>query len=118
MGCCDGQYTENDREYWVAKNPDASLYRLYSNMQNHGSNQRASTKYLQNGAYMRLKNITLAYTFPKALISKVSLSALKVFVSAENLATISSLPKGYDPERLSWGYPFYRTLSFGLNVTL
>ena len=118
MGSCDGQYTENDREYWVAKNPDASLYRLYSNMQNHGSNQRASTKYLQNGAYMRLKNITLAYTFPKALISKVSLSALKVFVSAENLATISSLPKGNDPERLSWGYPFYRTLSFGLNVTL
>ena len=118
MGSCDGQYTENDREYWVAKNPDASLYRLYSNMQNHGSNQRASTKYLQNGTYMRLKNITLAYTFPKALISKVSLSALKVFVSAENLATISSLPKGYDPERLSWGYPFYRTLSFGLNVTL
>lgn len=118
MGSCDGQYTENDREYWVAKNPDASLYRLYSNMQNHGSNQRASTKYLQNGAYMRLKNITLAYTFPKALISKVSLNALKVFVSAENLATISSLPKGYDPERLSWGYPFYRTLSFGLNVTL
>lgn len=118
MGSCDGQYTENDREYWVAKNPDASLYRLYSNMQNHGSNYRASTKYLQNGAYMRLKNITLAYTFPKALISKVSLSALKVFVSAENLATISSLPKGYDPERLSWGYPFYRTLSFGLNVTL
>lgn len=118
MGSCDGQYTENDREYWVAKNPDASLYRLYSNMQNHDSNQRASTKYLQNGAYMRLKNITLAYTFPKALISKVSLSALKVFVSAENLATISSLPKGYDPERLSWGYPFYRTLSFGLNVTL
>lgn len=118
MGSCDGQYTENDREYWVAKNPDASLYRLYSNMQNHGSNQRASTKYLQNGAYMRLKNITLAYTFPKALISKVSLSALKVFVSAEKLATISSLPKGYDPERLSWGYPFYRTLSFGLNVTL
>lgn len=118
MGSCDGQYTENDREYWVAKNPNASLYRLYGNMQNHGSNQRASTKYLQNGAYMRLKNITLAYTFPKALISKVSLSALKVFVSAENLATISSLPKGYDPERLSWGYPFYRTLSFGLNVTL
>lgn len=118
MGSCDGQYTENDREYWVAKSPNASLYRLYGNMQNHGSNQRASTKYLQNGAYMRLKNITLAYTFPKALISKVSLSALKVFVSAENLATISSLPKGYDPERLSWGYPFYRTLSFGLNVTL
>ena len=75
MGSCDGQYTENDREYWVAKNPDASLYRLYSNMQNHGSNQRASTKYLQNGAYMRLKNITLAYTF-SALRLTLLISAL------------------------------------------
>lgn len=45
----------DDREYWVAKNPNASLHRLYGNMQNYGSNQRTSTKYLQNGAYMRLK---------------------------------------------------------------
>ena len=118
MGSCNGQYTENDREYWVAKKPNASLYRIYDNMQNAGSNQRVSTKYLQNGAYMRLKNVTLAYTFPRTLVSKISLSGLKLFVSAENLATISSLPDGYDPERLSWGYPFYRTVSFGFNVTL
>lgn len=94
------------------------MYRIYDNMQNAGSNQRVSTKYLQNGAYMRLKNVTLAYTFPRTLVSKISLSGLKLFVSAENLATISSLPDGYDPERLSWGYPFYRTVSFGFNVTL
>lgn len=48
----------------------------------------------------------------------IHLNALKAFVSCENLHTFSSLPKGYDPERLSWGYPFYRTVSFGINVTL
>ena len=118
MGDQDGQYTTNDPEYWVAKNPDAELFRIYGQMQNAGSNTRTSTKYKQNGAYMRIKNVTLSYTFPKEMVSKWYLSSLKLFVSAENLATFTSLPKGYDPERLNWGYPFYRTLSFGLNVTL
>ena len=117
-GSQNGQYTENDYEYWVAKNPDAELFRIYGQMQNAGSNMRTSTKNLQNGAYMRIKNVTLSYTFPKEIVNKWYLSSLKLFVSAENLATFTSLPKGYDPERLSWGYPFYRTLSFGLNVTL
>lgn len=118
MGDQDGLYTEYDPEYWVAKNPDAKLFRLYGQMSNSGSNTRTSTKYLQNGAYLRIKNITLAYTFPKRLTNKFYLSSLKLFVSAENLATFTSLPKGYDPEQLSWAYPFYRTISFGLNVTL
>lgn len=118
VGDCNGLYTENDPEYWVAKNPDASLFRLYGMLSNSGSNTRVSTKYLQNAAYMRIKNVTLSYNFPKSILSKVYLSNLKLFVSAENLATFTSLPKGYDPERLSWGYPFYRTISFGLNVTL
>ena len=87
-------------------------------LNNSGSNTRISTKYLQSAAYMRIKNITLSYSFPKALLSKIYLSGLKLFVSAENLHTFTSLPKGYDPERLSWGYPFYRTISFGLNLTL
>lgn len=118
MGDQGGLYTENDYEYWVAKNPDAKLFRLYGQLGNSGSNTRTSTKYLQNAAYLRIKNITASYTFPKTLISKVNLNDLKLFVSVENLATFTALPKGYDPERLSWGYPFYRTISFGLNVTL
>ena len=118
MGDQNGQYTTNDYEYWVAKNPNAELFRIYGTMGNAGSNMRTSTKYLQSGAYMRIKNVTLSYTFPKEMVNKWYLSGLKLFVSAENLATFTSLPKGYDPERLSWGYPFYRTVSFGLNVTL
>lgn len=118
MGDQGGLYTEADPEYWAAKNPNAKLFRLYGMLNNSGSNTRISTKYLQSAAYMRIKNITLSYSFPKALLSKIYLSGLKLFVSAENLHTFTSLPKGYDPERLSWGYPFYRTISFGLNLTL
>ena len=105
-------------EYWVAKNPDASLFRVYNQLNNVNYNTRVSDKYLQNAAYMRLKNVTLSYTFPTGMIQKWKLSGLRLFVSGENLATFSSLPDGYDPERLSWGYPFYRTVSFGLNITL
>lgn len=45
------------------------------------------------------------------------LSQLKVFAGVENLSTFTSLPKGIDPELMIWDYPFYRTVSFGLNVT-
>ena len=62
--------------------------------------------------------MTLSYSFPKRWIDKISLSQLKAFVSIENLATFSSLNKGIDPETLSWNYPAFRTVSFGLNVTL
>jgi len=44
-------------------------------------------------------------------------TAVKLFSNIENLTTFTSLPKGYDPERISWGYPFYRTISFGANIT-
>ncbi len=118
VGDCGGMYTENDLEYWEAKNPNANLYRIYGMMNNSDSNSRVSDKYLQSAAYMRIKNITLSYTFPQHMLQKIYLTNLRVFASGENLGTFSSLPKGYDPERLSWGYPFYRTISFGLNVTL
>lgn len=103
---------------WTAMNPDAEFFRIYGQRNNSGYNTRKQTKYLLNGAYLRIKNVTLSYSFPQKLISPIYLSGLKAFVSCENLHTFSHLPKGYDPERLSWGYPFYRTISFGINVTL
>ncbi|MGN0239181.1 MAG: hypothetical protein ACI4AW_04090 [Paludibacteraceae bacterium] len=42
---------------------------------------------------------------------------MRFYLSGENLATICSLPEGYDPESLSWSYPYYRTLSLGANIT-
>ena len=61
--------------------------------------------------------MTLSYTFPKQWIEKISLDQLRLYVSVENLATFTSLPKGYDPESLAWSYPFYRTWSVGATIT-
>ena len=110
-------YDPEDPNYMVAKNPDAKLFRVYGQQGNVGSNTRTSTKYLQDGSYMRIKNVTLSYTFPTQLIQKISLNQLRLYVSVENLATFTSLPDGFDPENLSWSYPFYRTWSVGANIS-
>ena len=105
-------------DYYVAANPGAKLPRIYGNVGNGGYNRNTNTKMLQSAAYMRVKNITLSYTFPKNLLQKVFISNLRAYVSAENPFTFTSLPDGVDPETLSWSYPMYRTISFGLNITL
>ncbi|MFV0505392.1 MAG: SusC/RagA family TonB-linked outer membrane protein [Bacteroidales bacterium] len=103
---------------FTAVNPDAYLPRIYGENENSGSNYRTQTKYLQNASYLRLKNITLSYNFPTQLMQKIGFVSGKVFFSGENLLTIDHLNKGIDPERISWGYPFYTTYSFGINLTL
>ena len=110
-------YDPEDPNYMVAKNPNAKLFRIYGQQTNAGSNARTSTKYLQDGSYMRIKNATLSYTFPTEWIQKIHLNQLRLYVSVENLATFTSLPDGYDPESLSWSYPFYRTWSVGANIS-
>lgn len=106
-----------DPNYMVAENPNAKYYRLYGQVQNVGSNARISDKFLQSAAYLRVKNITLSYVFPASLTQNLHVKQLKLFVGVENLTTFSSLPRGIDPERISWNYPFYRTVSFGANIT-
>ena len=110
-------YDPESADYMVAKNPNCELYRVYGQIGNAASNARVSDKYLQNAAYLRIKNLTLAYTLPQAWVRKATLANVRLFVSCENLATFTSLPKGYDPESMSWSYPFYRTWSFGANVS-
>lgn len=104
-------------DYMVPINPNANYYRIYGQVQNVASNTRVSDKFIQNAAYLRIKNITLSYLLPKSVTGKIGLNDLKLFMGIENLATFTSLPKGIDPERTSWNYPFYRTLSFGTNIT-
>lgn len=102
-------YDPASPDYMVAANPDAGLYRIYGQLENTPYNSSVSDKYLQNGAYLRVKNLTLSYTLPKKL--------LKLYLSVENLATFTSLPEGYDPESLVWAYPFYRTVSMGAKLS-
>lgn len=104
--------------YYEPVNPNSEYFRMYNERENAGSNTRTQTGYLLNASYLRLKNVTLSYSFQKNMLEKIHLAGLKVFVSGENLHTWTKLPKGYDPERMSWGYPFYRTISFGINLTL
>ncbi|MCH5318188.1 MAG: TonB-dependent receptor [Paramuribaculum sp.] len=107
----------NSPDYYVAQNPNASLPRVYGGGGNAGYNARVSDKYLQNAAYMRIKNITVGYTFPQKWMKKIYVQNLRVYGSVENLHTFTSLPKGIDPENLSWTYPFYRTWSIGASIT-
>ena len=101
----------------IPENPNPKYYRIYGQVQNVGSNTRISDKFLQSAAYLRVKNVTLSYILPSHLTKKIELSNVKFFVGIENLATFTSLPKGIDPERISWNYPFYQTVSFGTNIT-
>ncbi len=90
------------------------------------SNTQVQTKYLQNAAYCRLKNITLGYTIPTVLTHKIGIERARVFVSGENLANITKFTKMGDPELIeaydkAYGfakvYPISRVFSLGLNVT-
>lgn len=88
----------------------------------NNKNHKTQTAYLQNAAYMRLKNLQLGYTLPKAWIQKVGLQNVRFYVSGENLFTITSLSDTMDPETAGIGkqggtvYPLSRTYSFGLSV--
>lgn len=92
---------------------------------NSGRNNQTQTKYLQNAAYCRLKNLTIGYTIPQNITRRFYVQNLRVFFSAENLFTITSFTKLGDPEIIDasgWGfskaYPLTRNFAFGLSVTL
>lgn len=107
-------------------NPNTSTPRATINDPN--DNDRVSDRYIEDGSYVRLKNITLGYTFPKRLISKWGIENLRLYANLQNLVTITGY-SGYDPEigvstssanvmGLDNGrYPSPTVYSFGLNVT-
>ena len=90
-------------------------------------NDRMSDRYIEDGSYLRIKNISLGYTFPKKWISKIKLENLRIYANIQNLWTITSY-NGYDPEVGAstqntnvYGcdngrYPSPTTYSFGINV--
>ncbi len=85
-------------------------------------NQQVQTRYVQNAAYLRLKNIQLGYTIPNMLTKRIGLSKLRVFASGENLVTWTKLAKMFDPEMLDYNwvgnpYPLSKVVSFGLSAT-
>lgn len=78
------------------------------------------TSHLLNGAYVRVKNLTLGYTLPAKLTEKVRVSRFRLFFTGENLFEFSPIKEFMDPEAVEdgygWAYPFQRKISFGLNI--
>ena len=108
------------------KNPTTSMPRASINDPN--DNDRWSDRYIEDGTYVRLKNISFGYNFPKKWISKWGLESLRVYANFQNLLTITKY-SGYDPEigvstqsanvmgLDNARYPSPTTYSFGLNVS-
>lgn len=138
------QIDKSDSNNWVVTNMDQNPYwsrkvGLAAN-RNDGPLTWENTHYLQDASYIRLKNITVDYTFPSTICKKIGLEALKVYVSGENLFTHSPMYKYtdmFDPEVITSGdsdfassqtgglsgtgegysYPMLKNITFGLNVT-
>ena len=85
----------------------------------HSDNMANSTRFLENGSYLRLKNVQIGYTFPLKWTQKFHCTRLRVYATASNLFTITKY-SGYDPEvggGVDYGnYPQSRTFTFGLNA--
>ena len=84
------------------------------------NNLRVSTHYIENGSYVRLKNLTFGYTLPRNLMGRVGASQLRVYVTAQNLVTLTKYT-GYDPEVSASGidlgiYPQTRVFMGGVNI--
>ena len=82
-----------------------------------------SSRFLMNGSYLRMKSMVLGYTLPKNLMNKVAIDNLRVYISADNLFTITAKDFiGFDPQTRStgmqsWAYPVPRNIMFGLNLS-
>ena len=107
-------------------NPDAPLPRFSSLDGNR--NNRMSDRWIEDGSYLRIQNISLSYHIPSSLLQKAHIAAAKIYFNAQNVYTFTSY-KGYDPEigafnqsalrqNIDMGrYPTPRTYTLGLNLT-
>lgn len=83
-------------------------------------NNRASTRFLEDGSYIKLKNVMLGYRFTQPILKKIAMNSLRIYVSVDNLFTITDY-SGLDPEVGMWGfdnviYPTSRTYMFGASI--
>lgn len=123
-------------DYWTPERPDA-FYPRISEKTPTASNRLRQSKYICDGSFIRLKNVTVGYNVPKTLCNRVAIQNFRLFFSAENLFTIHHLPTGYLPDAFDTdvgslvvnsalsgdsyagniSYPLMRKLSLGINLT-
>lgn len=105
-------------DFWSPENTKAYYARPYITSENK-KNQLPQTRYLQDGSYVRLKNLQIGYTVPDVISNKIKTQRIRLFLSGENLLTFTSLPDGIDPET-TYGsekvYPLSTIVSFGSEI--
>ncbi|MBT1688987.1 SusC/RagA family TonB-linked outer membrane protein [Dawidia soli] len=112
---------------WRKPGDITDIPRATSDADKAGENKRTSSRFIEDGSYLRVKNVTLGYTLPNALSTKLRLSSLRVYASTQNLFTFTRYT-GLDPEVNYSGndtqvigtdfftFPQARTLTFGVNL--
>lgn len=108
------------RNAWTEENRSNTLPAIYCAGYAGVANYQGSTYYLKDASYLRLKNIQLTYSFPTNVVSKIKMKGLDVYLSGDNLLTLTKY-KGSDPERASSAgnfsqYPQARIMNIGINV--
>ncbi|MEX6691046.1 TonB-dependent receptor [Danxiaibacter flavus] len=113
-------YFTEMRDRWSPTNPNGYYPKYYMNSDN-AKNQRVQSRYLQDVAYLRIKNLQIGYTLPQDVMRTIKLQRIRVYASVENLLTTTKMKvKSMDPEVFIGDgkiYPLQRTFSLGLNVT-
>jgi TonB-linked SusC/RagA family outer membrane protein len=104
---------------WTGPGTSNTMPRTVFNDPN--KNTRVSDRFVEDGSYLRIKNVTLGYTLPKSLSQKAKMSSARIYVSGQNLVTFTQYT-GFDPEVSSNGidlgtYPVTRTVSAGINLS-
>ena len=111
--------SDGSRNYWSVYNTDEenlkAKYPRLSHSSGEYNNYKISDYWLKNSAFLRVKNINLGYTFPKALISKVNVIGLRVYFNVDDPFCFDNYLKGWDPEAGASTY-IARTWTFGLDL--
>jgi len=109
--------TTNLLNRWTGPGTSNDVPRAYVG---NANNLRVSTHFIEDGSYVRLKNLTFGYTLPRTLLNRITASQIRFYFTAQNLATLTHYT-GYDPEVSSSGidqgiYPQARVLIGGVNI--
>ena len=110
---------------WTPTNTNTTMPRaVYGDPNN---NRRTSTRFLEDGSYLRMKNISLGYTFGQEIVSKLKIRSLRIYAASQNLFTITKY-SGFDPEVSTFSdtnlapgtdfltFPQGKTYTFGINL--
>jgi TonB-linked SusC/RagA family outer membrane protein len=125
-GRFEDNQTANQLNAWTPENTDTNVpqARLFFN-----NGAQASSRFIEDGSFVRLRNVTLAYNLPKSIINKIKLNNVRLYVTGQNLLTFTKY-SGWDPEvnaddivsNIALGYDFYttpqaKTFMGGLNIS-